>query len=56
LLLLTLTKQNGAYSMKAKQLAKGISGSVDSVLLGNKLFTVGNGGNQQVYVFVLPTP
>ena len=56
LLLLSLTKQNGAYSMKAKQLAKGISGSVDSVLIGNKLFTAGFGSPQQVFVFVLPTP
>jgi Glucose / Sorbosone dehydrogenase len=56
LLLLSMTKTNGVYTMKAKQLAKGMSGQIDSVLIGNKLFTVGYGGDSQVFVFVLPTP
>jgi hypothetical protein len=57
LLLISLSKTTGAYSMKAKQLAKGIMAPIDSVLIGNKLFVAGNGNvAQQVFVFVLPTP
>ena len=56
LLLLSMTKTNGAYTMKAKQLAKGITAQIDSVLIGSKLFTVGYGGGSQVFVFALPTP
>jgi Glucose / Sorbosone dehydrogenase len=57
LLLISLTKATGAYSMKAKQLAKGILAPIDSVLVGSKLFVAGNGNTAQVvFVFVLPTP
>jgi len=56
LLLLSMTKANGAYTMKVKQLAKGMTGQIDSVLIGNKLFTVGYGQDSQVFVFALPTP
>src|SRR6185369_17989002 len=56
LLLLSLSKTNGVYSMKARQLAKGINAIIDSVLLGNRLLTVGYGGDTKVFVFVLPTP
>jgi hypothetical protein len=56
LLRLSLSKTNGVYSMKATQLAKGINAIIDSVLLGNRLFAVGNGGDTKVFVFVLPTP
>jgi hypothetical protein len=56
LLLLSLTKQAGAYTMHAKQIAKGISGPIDSVLVGNRLFTTGYGNAAQVFVFALPTP
>jgi len=55
LLLLTLTKAGDAYTMTAKQVAKGIQAPMDSVLVGNKLYTVGFGG-APFYVFVLPTP
>jgi glucose/arabinose dehydrogenase len=55
LLLLTLNKNGDVYTMNAKQLAKGIESPMDSVLLGNKLFTIGYGG-APMYVFVLPTP
>ena len=41
--------------MTANQLAKGIQAPMDSVLVGNKLYTVGFGG-APLYVFVLPTP
>ena len=51
-----MTKTNGAYTMKVKQLAKGITGQIDSVLIGNKLFTVSYGSDPQVFVFALPTP
>jgi hypothetical protein len=56
LLLLSLSKNNGVYSMKAKQLAQGINAIIDSVLVGNRLLTVGYGGDTKVFVFVLPTP
>lgn len=56
LLLISLTKANGTYTMKAKQLAKGIRFAMDSVLVGNRLFTVGLDAPGQVFVFVLPTP
>lgn len=55
LLLLTLNKAGDKYTMNAKQLAKGIKTPMDSVLVGNKLFTVGYGGGT-IYLFVLPTP
>jgi hypothetical protein len=55
LLLLSMTKSGDAYTMTAKQLAKGIESPMDSVLVGNKLFTIGYGG-APMYVFVLPTP
>ena len=42
--------------MKVKQLAKGISGQIDSVLVGDRLFTVGYGADSTVFVFVLPKP
>jgi hypothetical protein len=56
ILLLTLSKANGAYTMKAKQIAKGLKFPMDSVLVGNRLFVIGNGDAAQVYVFALPTP
>ena len=56
LLLLSLTKANGAYTMKAKQIAKGMKFPMDAVLVGNRLFVIGNGDAAQVFVFVLPTP
>lgn len=55
LLLLTLTKAGDKYTMTAKQIAKGIKTPMDSVLVGNKLFTVSFGGGT-IYVFALPTP
>lgn len=55
LLLLTLNKTGESYTMSSKQIAKGIEGPMDSVLVGNKLFTIGYGG-APMYVFVLPTP
>lgn len=55
LLLLTLTKGADSYTMTANQLAKGIQAPMDSVLVGNKLYTVGFGG-APLYVFVFPTP
>lgn len=55
-LLVTLKKADGKYTMNAKQIAKGIIGAIDSVLVGNRLFTIGNGGPGQVFVFALPTP
>lgn len=56
LVLLQPTKAGGTYTMKAKQIAVGIKTPMDSVLIGNKLFTVGYGNTAQIYVFVLPTP
>lgn len=56
LLLLTMKKENGVYTMNAKQLAKGIKTPMDSVLIGNKLFTAGYGTTSAVYVFAFPTP
>jgi hypothetical protein len=56
LLLVSLTKADGKYTMKAKQLASGIKQPMDSVLVGNRLFTIGQGDAAQVFVFVLPTP
>jgi hypothetical protein len=56
LLLITLTKNGDKYSMTTKSLAKGIKAPMDSVLVGNRLFTIGYGGTAQVYVFALPTP
>ncbi len=55
LLFLSLTKVGDKYTMTAKQVAKGIESPIDSVLIGNKLFTVGYGG-APMYVFVLPAP
>ncbi len=54
-LLTTLTKAGGAYTMKAKQIAKGMKAPIDSVLVGNRLFVIGNGESAQIYVLVLPT-
>ncbi len=57
LLLLSMTKgADGKYSMNAKALAQGIKLPMDSVLVGNRLFTIGQGDSAQLYVFVLPTP
>ena len=42
--------------MKTKQIATGIKTPMDSVLIGNKLFTAGLGNLAKVFVFVLPTP
>ncbi len=56
LLLLTMKKEGGVYTMNAKQLAKGIKTPMDSVLIGNKLFTAGYGTTSAIFVFVLPTP
>lgn len=56
LLLLTLKKAGGKYTMNSKQLAKGIKGAIDSVLVGNRLFTIGYGNAGSVFVFALPTP
>jgi hypothetical protein len=56
LLLLTLKKTDGKYTMSSKQLAKGIKGAIDSVLVENRLFTIGYGNAASVFVFVLPTP
>ena len=56
LLLLSLTKTNGAYSMNVKQLAKGIKEPIDSVLVGTRLFSVGYGAGAPVFVFQLPAP
>lgn len=56
LLLLSFTRDNGVYSMHAKQLAKGILAPIDSVIVGNRLFTFGYGSGAPVFVFVLPTP
>jgi hypothetical protein len=55
LLLLTLSKAGDTYTMSAKQLAKGIESPMDSVLVGNHLYTIGYGG-APMYMFVLPTP
>jgi hypothetical protein len=56
-LLVTLNKgADGKYTMNAKQIAKGIIGAIDSVLVENRLFTIGNGDPGQVYVLALPTP
>jgi hypothetical protein len=55
LVMLQMTKANGTYTMKAKQLATGIKTPMDSVMVGNKLFTVGYGNAAQIFVFVLPT-
>lgn len=55
LLLLQMTKANGTYTMKTKQIATGIKTPMDSVLVGNKLFTVGYGNASKIFVFVLPT-
>jgi Glucose / Sorbosone dehydrogenase len=56
LLAIALTKGgDGKYTMAAKQVAKGIKTPMDSVMVGNKFFTVSYGGGT-VYVFVLPTP
>jgi glucose/arabinose dehydrogenase len=55
LLLLTMTKNGTSYSMTAKAIAKGFSTSIDSVLVGNKIYTMSlNGG--AVYEITLPTP
>lgn len=56
LLLLSFTRDNGVYSLHAKQLVKGIIGPIDSVLVQNRLFTFGYGTGAPVFVFVLPTP
>jgi hypothetical protein len=56
LLLIQPTKADGKYTMKTKQLASGIKTPMDSVLIGNKLFTAGYGQASKVFVFVLPTP
>jgi hypothetical protein len=56
LLFIKLTKTNGTYTMNAKQIAKGIKFPMDSLLIGNKLFTLGRGDAGQIFVFVLPTP
>jgi hypothetical protein len=47
---------DGKYTMTAKQLAKGIKAPMDSVLVGNRLFTIGFGNAGQIYMFELPTP
>jgi hypothetical protein len=58
LLLVTTTKgADGKYTMTLKTLvAQGIHHAMDSVLVGNRLFTIGQDEAAQVYVFVLPTP
>ena len=56
LLFVSLTKADGKYTMHAKQLASGIKQPMDSVLVGNRLFTIGQGDAAQLFVFVLPTP
>jgi hypothetical protein len=56
LLLLSLTKAGGAYTMTAKKIAKGINSPMDSVLVGNRLFAITFGDGAQIYVFELPTP
>lgn len=58
LLLVSLNKGgDGKYTMGLKSLVgQGIKLSMDSVLVGNRLFTIGQGDAAQLYVFVLPTP
>lgn len=56
LLLINLTKANGAYTMSVKQLASGITAPMDAVLVGNRLFSIGFGAAGEVLVYVLPTP
>jgi glucose/arabinose dehydrogenase len=56
LMLISLKKTNGTYTMNAKILAKGIKTPIDSVLVGSRLFTIGTSGAGQVLVFALPTP
>jgi len=56
LLFIKLTKNADAYTMTAKQVAKGIKAPMDSVLVDNRLFSAGYGAAGQVFVFVLPTP
>lgn len=56
LALISLTKADGKYTMHAKQLASGIKQPMDSVLVGNRLFTIGTSDAGMLYVFVLPTP
>ena len=56
LLLIQPTKTGDTYTMKTKQIVTGIKTPMDSVLIGNKLFTAGLGGLAKVFVFVLPTP
>jgi hypothetical protein len=56
LVLVTLKKADGKYTMNAKQIAKGILGAIDAVMVGNRLFTIGYGDGGNVFVFALPTP
>jgi hypothetical protein len=57
LIFLQLTKGASAYTMKATIIAKGLKAPMDSVLVGNRLFTVGisTQGMAPIYMFVLPT-
>jgi hypothetical protein len=57
LLLIQPTKgADGKYTMKTKQIVTGIKTPMDSVLVGNRLFTAGLGGASKVFVFAFPTP
>jgi hypothetical protein len=56
LMLIRLSKAGDKYTMTAKQVASGIKQPIDSVMVGNRLFTIGYGNAAQVFVFVLPTP
>jgi len=56
LVFISLTKADGKYTMHAKQIASGIKQPMDSVLVGNRLFTIGQSDAGMLFVFVLPTP
>jgi hypothetical protein len=56
LLLLKLTKIDGAYEMTATQIALGIRFPIDSALVGNKLYTVSYGAGLGIYEFTFPLP
>lgn len=56
LLLLQMTKVGDKYEMKATQLAVGIRTPMDSVLVDNKLYTVGPGDGNSIFEFTFPKP
>jgi hypothetical protein len=58
LLLIQLTKNAAGtnYEMKATQIATGVRSPMDGILVGNKYYSVGYGGNNFLYEFTFPTP